>query len=57
MRKKKQIWNRQLTDLCWNNFCETGEIGHYMLYKKVKENGTKAVDKGAGSSSDKLSGE
>lgn len=31
----KKIEN--IKDLAWSAFCETGEIGAYMLYKKLSE--------------------
>lgn len=33
--KEKHIWNKNLEDLCWQNFMETGEIGYYLLCKDL----------------------
>ena len=47
MKKTKQIWQKYLEDLCWNNFCESGSIGDYLLYSKIKrekQNERKFID-------------
>ena len=39
---KKEVKNMDIKSLAWGNFYETGEIGAYLLYKKIseEENGT-----------------
>lgn len=33
--------DKDIVDLAWKNFYETGEIGAYLLYKKLSEEKTK----------------
>ncbi len=52
MRKSKKIGgekNMDIKDLAWRHFVESGEIGAYMLYKKLSEE-EDARDKDAGDS-------
>lgn len=50
----KKIEN--IKDLAWSAFCETGEIGAYMLYKKLSEEENYATNDNArgGATHDRL---
>ena len=37
MKNEKHSAANSTADLIWQNFCETGEIGYYLLYKQVSE--------------------
>lgn len=46
-KKTKKEGKMDLKQICWQHFYETGEIGAYMLYKKVcEENNGKSSDQG-----------
>ncbi len=34
---KVQLWRKKLTDIAWKNFCESGEIGAYLFYKRLSQ--------------------
>lgn len=34
---KAQLWRKKLTDIAWKNFCESGEIGAYLFYKRLSQ--------------------
>ena len=34
---KQKLWQQKLADIAWKNFCESGEIGAYMFYKRISE--------------------
>lgn len=34
---KQKLWQEKLADIAWKNFCESGEIGAYMFYKRIEE--------------------
>ncbi len=34
---KAKLWRQKLSDIAWKNFCESGEIGAYMFYKRISE--------------------
>lgn len=34
---KRKLWQQKLTSIAWKNFCESGEIGAYLFYKRISE--------------------
>ena len=53
---KRELWQQKLNDIAWKNFCESGEIGAYLFYKRISE-GEKIArlhTKRRGSSSNRL---
>ena len=36
MEVKENSEHNKISDLAWQNFCETGEIGYYMLHKRTE---------------------
>lgn len=34
---KRELWQQKLNDIAWKNFCESGEIGAYLFYKRISE--------------------
>lgn len=44
---------KNLEQLCWNNFLETGEIGYYLLYNKIKKEDKNERRNNSKSNSDK----
>ena len=34
---KQKLWQQKLEDIAWKNFCESGEIGAFMFYKRISE--------------------
>ncbi|MBO5103367.1 MAG: YqzL family protein [Clostridia bacterium] len=42
--KKTEVQNMDIKALAWKRFYETGEIGAYMLYKKLSEEEDGATD-------------
>lgn len=37
MAKKKKLKKKDITDNVWQEFCETGAVGCYLLYKQLEE--------------------
>ena len=53
---KNKLWRQKLTNIAWKNFCESGEIGAYLFYKRISEGEdiAKVHTKRRGSKSDRL---
>ena len=34
---KRKLWQQKLSSIAWKNFCESGEIGAYLFYKRISE--------------------
>ena len=34
---KHKLWQQKLADIAWKNFCESGEIGASLFYKRIEE--------------------
>lgn len=34
---KEKLWRKKLIDIAWKNFCESGEIGAYLFYKRLQQ--------------------
>ena len=52
----RENWNKDLLDLCWDNFVESGEIGFYLLYSDLKreDDGKRKSNKGDSDKNNKL---
>ncbi len=52
MKKNSQKIENNIKKLTWERFCESGEIGAYLLYKRLSEEDGKTTDRRGNSSKD-----
>ncbi|MBQ7603213.1 MAG: hypothetical protein IJU58_03660 [Clostridia bacterium] len=34
---KEKLYRQKIIDIAWNNFCESGEIGAYLFYRRLQQ--------------------